>query len=105
MRTIRISWKKAIPFGFVSLLILYFAAPIFLPTGMAGLGRLDGNKIHQGQEKPIFKEDGALGNYEKTEEKRTGPGEMGKPHSVKEEQKNEEDRLKGKNSYLLIFYK
>jgi len=57
MRTIRISWKKAIPFGFVSLLILYFAAPIFLPTGMAGLGRLDGNKIHQGQEKPIFKED------------------------------------------------
>jgi len=103
MRTIPTSWKKAL--GFVSLLILYFAAPIFLPTCIMGgddLVKLGGNKIHQGQEKPIFKEDGALGNYEKTEEKRTGPGEMGKPHSVKEEQKNEEERLKSKNIYFFI---
>lgn len=42
----------------------------------------------------VYRTDGSLGNFEKYESPKNGPGEMGKSHRLKPEQRAEEDRLK-----------
>lgn len=80
--------------------VLYFFGPSFLPSATT-----ESRNLHSGtrmkHEKSVYLEDGSLGNYEKSEKPRSGPGEMGKPHRVKPEQKSEEDRLKGINISIL----
>lgn len=97
MRTIRISWKKMVVFLAVCSAVLYIFGPSFLPSATTG-SRSSSSHLHSIHEKSIYLEDGSLGNYEKSESPRSGPGEMGKPHRVKPEQKSEEDRLKGMNT-------
>ena len=75
--------------------ILHFFGPSFLPSSTSD-SNLYSNALKKKREKSVFLEDGSLGNFEKSEKPRSGPGEMGKPHRVKPEQKSEEDRLKGK---------
>uniref|UniRef100_A0A7M5VDH8 Polypeptide N-acetylgalactosaminyltransferase n=1 Tax=Clytia hemisphaerica TaxID=252671 RepID=A0A7M5VDH8_9CNID len=94
MRTVRVSWKKVVPLGLLVLMVIYFVGPSFLPTKNTLAYELKQSKLEQ-REKPTFNEDGSLGNFEKKEASRSGPGEMGKPHRLKPEQKSEEDRLKG----------
>ena len=45
--------------------------------------------------KPVFKEDGGLGNFEPPSgaPRRTGPGENGQAHHLRPDQKAEEERL------------
>ena len=97
MRTIRISWKKAFICVAACAFTLYFIGPFFLPAATSTSSLADELKSAQykKRENPVFNEDGSLGNFEKSESSRSGPGEMGKPHRVKPEQKGEEDRLKG----------
>ena len=54
----------------------------------------------KGRIKSFLNEKSRLGNFEIKETPRTGPGENGKAHRLKGEQKEEEDRLKGKYSLL-----
>lgn len=93
MRTVRISWKKLVLALAVCSAVIYFIGPSLLPASQP-------QRSHPG-EKPVFLEDGSLGNFEKSEAARSGPGEMGKPHLVKPEQKSEEDRLKGRQCLLV----
>lgn len=102
MRTVRISWKKVVPLGLLVFLVIYFVGPSFLPTKNTLAYELKQSKLVQ-REKPTFNEDGSLGNFEKQDAPRSGPGEMGKPHSLKPEQKAEEDRLKGWRSRFFLF--
>ena len=46
--------------------------------------------------KPVFREDGNLGNFETEPHTGQGPGEGGKAHHLRPDQKEEEERMKGR---------
>lgn len=87
MRTVRVSWKKIVICGSLAILCLYLILPHVRVLSVKNV-RTDVIK------KPIFHDDGSLGNYEIHEKERIGPGEKGKAHRLKEEQREEEERLK-----------
>jgi len=99
MKTVYISWNRAAPLllllsFMVVLLVMHFLSPSSISQNddrdlsLETLPRSTNGKT-------TYNLDGSLGNYETTEAKRTGPGEMGKGHRLKPEQKNEEEALKG----------
>ena len=94
MRTIRFSLKKVLVLSISIGLILYLAYS-YLKTSHHPYAETVLLKERFVSSKPVFLSDGKLGNFEKYEEVKTGPGEGGKAHRLKPEQKTEEERLKG----------
>lgn len=101
MRTVRISWKKFVVFLLLCGLAYYIIGPFVLPQSIDEFNIVAGKPLSRkgtkvGTQKTVYKTDGALGNFEKYESPRKGPGEMGKSHRLKPEQRAEEDRLKSR---------
>ncbi|XP_065670493.1 N-acetylgalactosaminyltransferase 7 [Hydra vulgaris] len=94
MRTIRFSLKKLITLtivvGFIVYLTYFHLKPSYQSNADISL-----SKQSLFSSKPVFLSDNKLGNFEKYEDVKSGPGEGGKPHRLKPEQKEEEERLKG----------
>ena len=90
MRTVRVSWKKIVVALCILIPIIYY----LLPKLTGGVNIVTIRK--KGIRKPVLHEKSVLGNFEKEEVIRTGPGENGKAHRLKDEQKTEEQRLKGR---------
>jgi len=91
MNPVRLSWKKILPLALLAALLLYLAFPHI--SGIL-FTQIELHKNSNNLVKPLFLSDTQLGNFELAEENRIGPGEGGKAHRLKPEQKAAEERLK-----------
>ena len=124
MRTVRLSWQKILVLFFLLGIVYFIVTPILLSSDESGSDEGGHNNVHphddeakahmrvekdteeilKRKKETVYRTDGKLGNFEKTESPRTGPGEMGKAHRLKIEQRAEEERLKSNYTFCVLFF-